>query len=162
MKRFISLLFFLSIIPFTLILKFYNITKSQHVVSFTRDTKVRFLQFLVLFLLMHLVPVSSHSAIFNIPPEDVGALIDAIILSNSNGEGGTINLAVGSTYTLSPANDVRIPFSADGFNGLPSITSEISINGNGSNNGNLRLIATGEFMFEPCRLDDGSACNAPP
>ncbi len=84
-------------------------------------------------LFLQILPVSSHSAVFNIPPGDVSALIDAIITSNSNGEVDTINLANGSTYTLSPANDGRIPFPADGVNGLPSITSELSINGNGSN-----------------------------
>lgn len=30
------------------------------------------------------------------------------------------------------------------------------------NLGNLSSIATGQYMYEPCRLDDGSACNAPP
>lgn len=30
------------------------------------------------------------------------------------------------------------------------------------NLGNLSSIATGQFMYEPCRLDNGAACNAPP
>ena len=57
----------------------------------------------------------------------VTELIDAINTANSNGQPDTINLAPSCTYTLTTTNNTT-----DGSNGLPSITSEITINGNGA------------------------------
>ena len=56
------------------------------------------------------------AAQFSIGPGDVPALIMAITDANGNGEANTIDLAPGSTYTLTgPDNDT------DGPNGLPTI-----------------------------------------
>ncbi|MGH7801374.1 MAG: autotransporter domain-containing protein [Thermodesulfobacteriota bacterium] len=70
-------------------------------------------------------PRSVNSAVFNVPAGDVTALINAINMANGNGEDDTINLAAG-TYTLTAVNN-----NTDGPNGLPSITSNITINGAG-------------------------------
>lgn len=115
-ERIISLLFFLSFRPFILILELYHKISSQNRIKFLKDPTDAFNRSIILILLIQLFPVSSHSAIFNIPPEDAGALVDVIDTSNSNGEGDIINLAIGSTYALSPANDFRIPFAAEAFN----------------------------------------------
>jgi len=114
------------------ILGFIRSAFSQFAFTNSGNAVFRLLRLLGLIVFIYILPVSSHSAVFNIPPGDVGVLIDAINSSNSNGQSDTINLAIGSTYTLSPTNDARIPFLENGFNGLPSVTSEISINGNGS------------------------------
>ena len=58
---------------------------------------------------------------------DVTDLINAINTANDSGGADTINLATGCTYTLTDG-----PFSANGDNGLPSITSQITINGHGA------------------------------
>jgi len=57
----------------------------------------------------------------------VAALINAITTANGNGEADIINLAADGTYTLTAVDN-----NTDGPNGLPSITSEITINGNGA------------------------------
>ncbi len=58
---------------------------------------------------------------------DVDCLIDAINTANSNGDVNTINLANHGVYSLTiPASIVNGP------TGLPSVTSEIEINGNGA------------------------------
>jgi predicted outer membrane repeat protein len=58
---------------------------------------------------------------------DVNQLINDINTANGSGGADTINLAADCTYTLTDG-----PFSANGDNGLPSITSEITIHGNGA------------------------------
>ena len=68
----------------------------------------------------------ARAAEFNVAC-DVTQLINAINTANGNGEADTINLAAGCPYTLTDG-----PFLADGSNGLPSIASEITINGNGA------------------------------
>ena len=68
----------------------------------------------------------AHAAVFNIPSGDVPALINAMNTANSNGEDNTINLAVG-TYILTAVDNIF-----DGENGLPTITSTITINGAGA------------------------------
>ena len=80
---------------------------------------ISFLSCLSLFL----SPIPAYSAVFNISSGDVIGLIAAINAANSNGEENTINLAPG-TYTLTAVNNMT-----SGANGLPSITSEITING---------------------------------
>ncbi|MCW5775740.1 MAG: hypothetical protein KIS87_04760 [Phycisphaeraceae bacterium] len=61
---------------------------------------------------------------FFIDDGDVPALIAAIEAATANGEADTIHLAADGTYTLTA------PYS--GLTGLPSITTEIAINGNGA------------------------------
>ena len=51
----------------------------------------------------------------------------AINTANSNPGADVINLAAGSTYELTSVNNLT-----DGSNGLPDITSQITINGNGA------------------------------
>lgn len=65
-------------------------------------------------------------AVFNCASGSVECLINSINVANANGEPDTINLQGGVYKLISPAepND-------DGPNGLPSITSEIKILGNG-------------------------------
>jgi hypothetical protein len=58
---------------------------------------------------------------------DVEGLIAAINAANACLQGATINLAPKGTYILTEVENF-----ADGENGLPSITSQIIINGNGS------------------------------
>ena len=57
-------------------------------------------------------------------PCDVNQLITTITTANGNGVADTITLALGCTYTLTTTNN--------GNNGLPSITTTITINGNGA------------------------------
>ena len=58
---------------------------------------------------------------------DVDTLISAINEANANGVADVINLAPGCTYTLTAADN-----DTDCYNGLPSIISPITINGNGA------------------------------
>jgi hypothetical protein len=64
--------------------------------------------------------------VFNISLGDVTKLIKAINKANANGQDNTINLEAG-TYTL-----MAVDNDTDGPNGLPSITSNITINGAGA------------------------------
>src|SRR5215207_2183138 len=68
-----------------------------------------------------------QAATFNVVSCDASELISAIISANSDGAADTINLTTGCTYTLSSGS-----FNADGQNGLPDITSPMTINGNGA------------------------------
>lgn len=65
-------------------------------------------------------------AVFNVAAGDVSTLIADIGQANSNGQSNTINLAAG-TYALTTANNNWY-----GPNGLPAITSSLTINGNGA------------------------------
>lgn len=67
---------------------------------------------------------SAFAATFTIADGDVTGLISAINTANSNGEVNVINLASTGTYTISSINN--------GVNGLPQITSNLTINGNGA------------------------------
>jgi len=58
---------------------------------------------------------------------DVNDLINAIHTANGSAGADTLNLATGCTYTLDTVNNPT-----DGPNGLPSIASQININGNGA------------------------------
>lgn len=74
---------------------------------------------------------AATAEIFDIPPADSTALVAAIQTANKNGQDDFINLAPNSTYTLNGDFAPTCPeITRDSL--LPSITSEISINGNGS------------------------------
>src|SRR5438094_6596865 len=60
----------------------------------------------------------------NIADGDVAGLIAAINAANTNPGADIINLAPGGTYTLTAEDSPG--------NGLPAITSQITINGNGA------------------------------
>ena len=77
-------------------------------------------------ILVMLVSSPVNAAEFNISSGDVNALIEAINISNANNEDDTINLEAG-TYTLTEVNN-----NTYGVNGLPAITSNITINGAGA------------------------------
>jgi hypothetical protein len=84
----------------------------------------------------------AHAAVFNIAAGDVAGLINAINTANANNEDDTINLAQG-TYALTAVNN-----DTDGPNGLPSITSAITIHGAGANDTVLaRADGTPEFRI---------------
>ncbi|MEC4982653.1 MAG: Ig-like domain-containing protein [Oscillatoria sp. PMC 1068.18] len=78
-------------------------------------------------------------ATFN--PTTTEELIQAIQDANASAEADTINLDAGATYTIT-GDETGVPFSnvrretpqliTNGVSGLPSITSEITINGNGA------------------------------
>lgn len=68
-----------------------------------------------------------RAAVFNIADGDVPGLIAAINTANANGDADTINLAANGAYTLTAVDNLT-----DGPNGLPSIDSELTINGRGA------------------------------
>jgi len=70
----------------------------------------------------------ASAALFICASGDVACLIASISTSNSNGESNLIRLAAG-TYTLTAVNN-----DTDGANGLPSITSPLTIGGDGAGN----------------------------
>jgi hypothetical protein len=82
-------------------------------------TIISFLSFFLLFL----SSVPADSAVFNISSGDVTGLIAAINQANTQAGADTINLDRG-TYTLTSVDNFT-----NGANGLPSITSDITING---------------------------------
>jgi hypothetical protein len=93
---------------------------------------------------------SSFGAEFNIADGDVAGLIAAIDTANANGEADVINLAVDGTYSLLVS--------------LPSLTSEITINGNGStvqrdtlapNFGILATLASGDVKLNDMTIRNG-------
>lgn len=71
-----------------------------------------------------LLPGSVPAAQFTCAGGDVACLIGAITTANTNGQTNTITLAAG-TYTLTAVNNITV----DGANGLPSITSQLTITG---------------------------------
>jgi hypothetical protein len=83
-----------------------------------------------------------RAATHEIPNGDVTALIDAINDANGTGGPDTIELAEGGTYTLTAADN-----DTDGPNGLPSITSEITINGNNATIQRSSVGGTPEFRI---------------
>jgi hypothetical protein len=60
---------------------------------------------------------------------DVAELIAAIHTANGNDEADTLELATNCVYTLTMVDNSDEPY---GPNGLPQITSEITIHGNGA------------------------------
>ncbi|MBZ8181756.1 beta strand repeat-containing protein [Oscillatoria salina] len=117
-------------------------------------------------------------ATFN--PTTTEELIQAIQDANANAEADTINLVSGATYTIT-GNETGVPFTAtaedpnnpglnqfpDGVSGLPNITSEIVINGNGATiersptaTGNFRLFYVsipGNLTLNDVTLTNGRA-----
>ena len=83
-----------------------------------------------------------QAAVFNIPCGNVAALIAAINTANANGQNDTINLPA-CTYVLTKAQN-----NTDGPNGLPSITSQITIKGAGA----TRTIIERSLGAPPFRL----------
>ena len=79
-------------------------------------------------------PVSA--ALFTCASGDTACLIVSINTANANGEVNLIRLESGA-YTLTAVNN-----STDGSNGLPSITSPLTIGGNGSGNTVIERAAT--------------------
>ncbi len=73
------------------------------------------------------LPVVAQAAAFSIADGDVAGLIAAINTANATSGADTINLAPGGTYTLTAVDNTSA-----GANGLPIITSQITINGNGA------------------------------
>jgi hypothetical protein len=78
----------------------------------------------IVVILVVLGPV--QAAMFRCPAGDVACLIAAIDTANGNGEDDMITLNAG-TYTLTAVNN-----DTEGTNGLPSITSTITITGAGA------------------------------
>ncbi len=60
---------------------------------------------------------------------DVTQLIDLILDANAHPDEPAV-IEISGIYTLSPAEDERIPFDHNGNTGLPAITSDITIKGN--------------------------------
>ncbi|MDQ6922579.1 MAG: IPTL-CTERM sorting domain-containing protein [Pseudomonadota bacterium] len=71
---------------------------------------------------------SAWAAVFNVAAGDTAGLIAAITTANGNGVANVINLG-GGTYNLTVADNTSV---IAGPNGLPAITSTLTINGNGS------------------------------
>jgi len=93
----------------------------------------------MLFLLLALRPGGAKAAVFDIVNGDVTGLITAIDNANTNPGPDTINLAAGGTYTLTVADNLD--------NGLPIVTSKITINGNGSVIERSSATGTSEFRI---------------
>ncbi len=99
---------------------------SKHVISpSTKGTKLLLLGLVV--GLGGFLPVLAHAATFNVANGDVVGLIAAINTANSSPGADTITLAAGGTYTLTAIDN-----GTEGNNGLPAVTSQITINGNGA------------------------------
>ena len=84
-----------------------------------------------------------HAAVFSCPSGDVACLITAINTANENGEDDTIQLQAG-TYTLTAVDNV---IENDGGNGLPSITSAITITGAGADTTIIERDVNGDAFF---------------
>lgn len=103
------------------------------------------------------------AAEFNVGSDDTTGLINSINSANSNSEADTINLATGSTYTLTSINNVTYS-----NNGLPVITSEIVINGYGStvtrnSSDNFRIFAVvtpGKLTINNLTIKNGYDSNS--
>src|SRR5262249_7594742 len=93
-------------------------------------------------LLVSLLGLASRSpaADFACAAGDVACLIDAINTANANGEANTITLEAG-TYTLTEVNNIT-EGSPNERNGLPSITSPLTLRGAGSDTTILERAAT--------------------
>lgn len=92
-------------------------------------------------------------------PCNTAALITAITAANTSG-GGTINLAPGCTYALTQVNNTD-PMA--GPNGLPEITSQITINGSRTTiagNGTFRILmvtGSGNLTVQGLTITGGNA-----
>jgi len=95
----------------------------------------------------------AHAATINVPCGDVAALIAAINTANGDGAADTINLADSCIYTLTAADNG----SGGDANGLPIITTEITLDGNGSTI--QRSSAEGTASFRLVRVAVGGILN---
>ena len=92
--------------------------------------KLCLIMMVIAMLLTTSLVITTSASTITISDGDVAGLIAAIIAANDEGENpgpDTIELAPGGNYTLSEIAD-----SVEGGNGLPAITSAITINGNGA------------------------------
>src|SRR5262245_61146566 len=100
----------------------------------------RLMPFVIILLLGWFYIPQVEAASFNIPPGDAASLIDAIqAASDTPGTADVINLAPGSTYTLTAINNsyeevhpTEGELLGGGDQGLPVIFGVITINGNNS------------------------------
>lgn len=76
---------------------------------------------------LRIEPVPSSACSFTITAGDAAGIISAINAANANLVPDTICLAADSTYTLTAAHNTQA-----GVNGLPAITTDITIVGNGA------------------------------
>src|SRR5215475_467201 len=97
---------------------------------------------------------SASFAATNVPCS-TAALVAAINAANSAG-GGTLNLAAGCHYSLTTPDN--------GENGLPVVTSQIAVNGNGATidgTGSVRILEvdgpSGSLSLQDVTLTGGSA-----
>jgi CSLREA domain-containing protein len=78
-----------------------------------------------------LTAAAAEAATFDVPAGNITALKSALAGANSNGEDDVINLAPGSTYTLSAVDN-----SSNGATGLPRLMADggrtLTVNGNGA------------------------------
>src|SRR5262245_57943528 len=79
-------------------------------------------------LTMLFFAAAASAATINVPAGDVGALVAAINTANGAAGDDVIVLAAGSTYSLTAADNSP----NYGPNGLPVVTSTITIQGNGA------------------------------
>lgn len=109
-----------------------NLTEDAvHKKEFSLNYLVCKLGGLLVLLALGMMPVPKvQAADFNVACADSAGLISAIDNANANSEADTIHLSAACTYTLTVVNNTGIEFLD--FNGLPIITSEITIEGNGA------------------------------
>jgi hypothetical protein len=86
-------------------------------------------------------PSPGQAKTFHCGAGDVQCLIDAIHEANTNGHKNTIRLAAGTYLLTAVDNDT------DGPNGLPSITSVLTLQGAGADTTRLERVFTG---LDPC------------
>jgi hypothetical protein len=86
-------------------------------------------------------PPRTHAKTFHCGAGEVQCLIDALHAANANGQKNTIRLV--GTYSLTTVdNDV------DGLNGLPSITSVLTLQGAGAETTRIERVFTGLFSCD--------------
>ncbi len=104
----------------------------------------------------------AQAASFSISCGDTAGLITAINNANSNGQANIISLGLNCTYTLNAVDHT----SSDGSNGLPDITSNLTVNGNNAtitrNSGSptfriFRVAATGNLTLNNLTISGADA-----
>ena len=118
-------------------------TAVKHVISAWTKRTTLFLRWVLTISLAAILPVAGCAATFNIPNGDVAGLIAALKTANGNGVADTINLASGGTYTLTAAHNTGYY----GPNGLPGISTPITINGNGATIQRSSVVGTPDFRI---------------
>jgi hypothetical protein len=129
--------------------------------SFGRSSISVSVQVLVYTFLSLAIPLCVSAAVFQIPTGDVPGLIAAIHAANANGDENTITLEAGS-YTLTAVDNTT-----NGPNGLPVVTSPLTIRGGGADTTILerdrsaplfrllRVAATGALVLEGLTIQHG-------